>query len=109
MSPPIPDSSTPTPLSREDRHACAVCADWLATGTVWSGLAMASLTGFFVVGGLASSFDGLKCMPCILIAMAALALVEGVLAVRVAFDARLFKRLAQHDGLSLAELDQGLQ
>ncbi|MEY4563495.1 MAG: hypothetical protein RLZZ618_2772 [Pseudomonadota bacterium] len=70
---------------------------------------MASLIGFFVVGGLASAFDGLKCMPCLLIAIAALALVERVLAVRVAFDAKLFKRLAQHDGMALAGLDQGLQ
>lgn len=94
-------SGAPTGLSADERAASAVCADWLATARVWEALAVLG-----VIAGLAGLATG--GVPHALLVLVPAALAERVLAVRLAFDTRLFARLA--DGsLTLEALDAGLR
>lgn len=94
------------PLTADERAACAVCADWLATGAQWSQAAAVA-----VLAALAAALAGGRpgASPALLLALLGLAVAERVLALRVAFDARLFARLARGELPSLAALDAGLQ
>lgn len=94
------------PLSAEERAACAVCADWLSTGALWSHtalLAMAAVLFAAATGSRLGSMQG------VLISLLAIGLIERYLALRVALDARLFDRLAQGQLLDLPSLDKALQ
>jgi len=89
-----------------DRAACAVCADLLATGTVWS-----QATLLAVLAALAAAATGARFgnSPVVLLLVLAVGLVERYLATRVALDASLFARLARVDAPDLATLDTALQ
>lgn len=107
--PPSPSPSLPTPaavstpLGPTDRAASAVCADWLATSRVSAAAAAASAAAAFA--GVATGGA-----PQPLLLLAALLLAERYLALRLAFDERLFARLAEGASLAdLAALDSGLQ
>lgn len=93
---------TPSTLTPEERAACAVCADWLATAP-----AVALVAWLGVAAALAGLSTGGAPHPILL--LVPLAVVERVLAVRVAFDARLFARLADGTLPGLPALDHGLQ
>lgn len=94
--------STPHELSAAERAACAVCADWLSTGTLWSQAALLAMLGLLLSPPAAHR-------PGLLAALVLLGAFERVLALRVAFDARLFQRLADGRLTDLPALDNALQ
>jgi hypothetical protein len=96
----------PNEFSVCDRADCAVCADWLATGAVWSQAALLA-----IVAALAAATIGarLGSAPGVLISLLAVGAIERYLALRVALDARLFDRLARGPLPDLAALDTALQ
>lgn len=93
---------TSQPLTPAERAACAVCADWLATST-----AVGLVAWFAVAAALAGLATGGAPHPVLL--LVPLAVLERVLAARVALDARLFDRLATGSLATLDDLDAGLR
>jgi hypothetical protein len=98
--------SLPAELSAGERSACAVCADWLATGALWSHMALLAMLAVLLA---AAAGTRLGSTPGVLAALLALGVIERCVALRVAFDARLFDRLARGDLQGLAALDAALQ
>lgn len=94
------------PLNAEERAACAVCADWLATGKVWSQAALLAVLAVLIAAATGSRLGG---SPAVLMALLGLFVAERYLAVRVLLDARLFDRLARGDLAGLGSLDAGLR
>ena len=98
-------------LDADQRGACAVVADLLAGGRLWS---LPSLAGIAVAGWTVPQLQAwpLPLRAATLLALGLLLAAERYLAVRVALDARLFDRLARGaapGGLdSLAALDRAL-
>lgn len=96
----------PQPLSGDERAACAVCADALATGRLWSQAALLALVAVLLAA--AAGMPPSRA-PGVLIAGLVLGLVERGLALRVQLDARLFDRLARAELATLSNLDHALQ
>lgn len=98
--------SQPDELSAAERAACAVCADWLATGALWSHAALLAMLSVLLA---AATGTGLGSMSGVLIVLLVLGAIERCVALRVALDARLFDRLARGDVRGLPALDAALQ
>lgn len=99
----------PSTLQASDRTACAVCADLLATGSHWAHAGrLLVLTGVISIV-VNAHFMGLAPTLTTLCVLLTLGLVQQMLSVRVALDARLFDRLARGDITDLPALDTALQ
>lgn len=98
--------SQPEDLSTGERASCAVCADWLATGALWSHAALLAMLAVLLA---AATGTRLGSTPGVLIALLSLGMIERYLALRVALDSRLFGRLAQGYLPGLPALDTALQ
>src|SRR5205814_4038626 len=98
--------SQPDNLSTGERAACAVCADWLSTGALWSHAALLAMLA--VLLAVATGTRSIS-RPGVLIPLLGLGAIERYLALRVALDARLFGRLAQGHLPGLPALDMALQ